>query len=207
MYILHSAFFAGGREFDLPRLLTAVLIKLSSSYQLLSTIPTWVTEITPPSHRGILGNIIAVNIGLGYVSSSFIGVGFYFVSGNSQWRGTTGLQMLFPGLLLAGIYWLPESPRYLIARGRHDEAFTILKSLHTSTGLQSDDHFAEMEFYQIQKQIKFDTEHKMSYLQIFRHPTMRKRALITICLTWCMVGSGVLVINSRLFSLSTSMER
>jgi hypothetical protein len=114
--------------------------------------------------------------------------------------------MLFPGLLLAGIYWLPESPRYLISKDRHEEALAILKSLHASTGLQSD-HFAEMECYQIQKQIKFDNEHKMSYLQIFRHPTMRKRALITICLTWCMVGSGVLVINSELFSLSTYIER
>jgi hypothetical protein len=204
-YILRSAFFAAGRKFGLA-LLTAVLIKLSSSYQFLCTIPTWVTEITPPSHRGILGNIIAVNVGVGYVSASFIGVGFYFVSGDSQWRGTTGLQMLFPGLLLAGIYWLPESPRYLISKDRHEEALAILKSLHASTGHQSD-HFAEMECYQIQKQIKFDNEHKMSYLQIFRHPTMRKRALITICLTWCMVGSGVLVINSELFSLSTYIER
>jgi hypothetical protein len=143
---------------------------------------------------------------VGYASSSFIGVGFYFVSGNSQWRGTTGLQMLFPGLLLASIYWLPESPRYLIAKDRHEEALTILKSLHASTGHQSD-HFAEMECYQIQKQIKFDNAHKMSYLQIFQHPTMRKRALITICLTWCMVGSGVLVINSESLSLYTSTER
>ena len=145
-----------------------------------------------------------MNIGLGYVSSSFIGVGFYFVSGNSQWRGTTGLQMLFPGLLLAAIYWLPESPRYLIAKDRHEEALTILKSLHAST-VQSD-HFAEMEYYQIRKQIEFDTAHKMSYLEIFKHPTMRKRALITICLTWCMVGSGVLVINSESFCLSTFTE-
>ncbi|KAK5444215.1 hypothetical protein LTS15_010568 [Exophiala xenobiotica] len=166
-----------------------------ASYQLLSTIPTWVTEITPPSHRGVLGNIIAVNIGAGYVLANFTGVGFYFVSGNSQWRGSTGLQMLFPGLLLAGIYWLPESPRYLVAKDRHAEALKILKTLHASTGRQTD-HFAEMEYYQIQKQIAFDHAHRMSYLQIFRHPTMRKRALITICLTWCMVGSGVLVINN-----------
>ncbi|CAK7226477.1 hypothetical protein SBRCBS47491_006245 [Sporothrix bragantina] len=166
-----------------------------SSYQFLSTIPTWVTEITPPSHRGVLGNIIAFNIGMGYVLASFLGVGFYFVTGNSQWRGVTGLQMLFPSLLLAGIYWLPESPRYLIAKGRHEEALAILKSLHARAGHETD-HFAEMECYQIQQQIDFDKGRKMTYLEIFKHPTMRKRALITICLTWCMVGSGVLVINN-----------
>lgn len=196
--ILRSDFFAAGRKFELP-LLIAGLIKHASSYQFLCTVPTWVTEITPPSHRGSLGNIIAVNIGLGYVICSFAGIGFYFVSGSSQWRGTTGLQMLFPGLLLAGIYWIPESPRYLIAKDRHEEALKILKSLHAGAGKEAD-HYAEREYYQIQQQIKFDNAHKMSYLQIFRHPTMRKRALITICLTWCMEGSGVLVINSK-FSL------
>ncbi|EXJ76827.1 hypothetical protein A1O3_10472 [Capronia epimyces CBS 606.96] len=165
-----------------------------ASYQFICTIPTWVTEITPPSHRGVLGNIIAVNIGLGYVIASFSGIGFYFVKGDDQWRGVTGLQILFPGLLLAAIYWLPESPRYLIAKDRHEEALAILKTLHASTSQA--DHFAEMEFFQIRKQIEWDNAHKMTYLEIFKHPTMRKRALITISLTWCMVGSGVLVINN-----------
>lgn len=127
--------------------------------------------------------------------SSFSGVGFYFVEGTSQWRGANGLQMMFPGLLLLGIYWIPESPRYLVSKDRHEEALAILKSLHASSS--QSDHFAEMEFYQIRRQIAFDSARKMSYLQIFRHPTMRKRALITMCLCWCMVGSGVLVINSE----------
>ena len=186
-----------GRKFQLcAREEYKAILTESRSYQFLCTIPTWVTEITPPSHRGVLGNIIALNIGMGYVLASYLGVGFYFVKGSSQWRGPTGLQMIFPALLLAGIYWLPESPRYLVSKGRNEEALSILKSLHARSGHQTD-HFAEMECYQIQQQINFDKERKMSYFQIFKHPTMRKRALITICLTWCMVGSGVLVINSE----------
>ena len=66
--------------------------------------------------------------------------------------------MMFPGLLLAALYWLPESPRYLIAEDRHAEALTILKSLHAST--DQSDHFAEMEYYQIRKQIEFDIAHR-----------------------------------------------
>ena len=135
-----------------------------------------------------------MNIGVGYVIASFIGIGFYFVSGDSQWRGTTGLQMLFPGLLLAGMYWLPESPRYLISKGRHEEAFAILRMLHADTDKSSD--FAEIEFNQIRRQIEWDNAHRMSYTKLFSHRTMRKRALVTIVLTWCMLGSGVLVINS-----------
>lgn len=116
--------------------------------------------------------------------------------------------MFFPALLLSAIYWLPESPRYLISKERHEEALAILKNLHAGT--DQSDHFAELECYQIQKQLKFDMAHRMSYLEIFKHPTMRKRALITICLTWCMVGSGVLVINSERkepFPLQSSINK
>jgi hypothetical protein len=138
---------------------------------------------------------MALNIGVGYVLASFTGIGFYFVTGDGQWRGITGLQMLFPCLLLAAMYWLPESPRYLVSKDRPEEALAILKRLHASTSRS--DHFAEVEYYQICKQIEVDSTHKMSYMEIFKHPTMRKRAFITMCLTWCMLGSGVLVINSE----------
>lgn len=104
--------------------------------------------------------------------------------------------MLLPGILLGSIYWLPESPRYLIAKAQYDEGLAILKRLHSTKS--GSDRFAEMEYYQIRKQIEWDNAHKVTYLEIFKHPTMRKRALITICLTWCMMGSGVLVINSEL---------
>lgn len=179
------------------------LTPLIRSYQYLCTIPTWVTEITPPSHRGVLGNIIAVNIGVGYVLCAFIGIGFYFVSGDSQWRGSTGLQILFPALLLATMYWLPESPRYLVAQGRHDEALVILRTLHA--GADHSPRFAELEFHQIRAQIERDREQKVSFLDIFRRPTMRKRAFITICLPWCMLGSGVLVINSMQLPIGISI--
>jgi hypothetical protein len=82
-----------------------------------------------------------------------------------------------------------------MANDRHEEAKEILSSLHKDSKRSSD--FAEIEFLQIQKQIEWDSAHRMTYLDIFRRPTMRRRALITICLPWCMLGSGVLVINSK----------
>ena len=103
--------------------------------------------------------------------------------------------MLFPGMLLAAMYWLPESPRYLVAKDRHEQALAILKTLYATAGQSS--HFAEIEFLQIQKQIERDNKNRMSYVEIFRRPAMRRRALITIVLPWCMLGSGVLVINSE----------
>jgi hypothetical protein len=156
----------------------------------------WITEVSPPSHRGTLGDITAFMIAFGYTSASLVGLGFYFASGKQQWRGPTGLMMALPLILLSGLYWMPESPRYLISKDRSEEALRILQRLHTG-GSSTDDNFAEIEHYQIRKQIEFDREHKLSYWTIFTEKRYRKRVGITIGLPWCLMGSGVLVINSK----------
>lgn len=99
------------------------------------------------------------------------------------------------------MYWLPESPRFLMAKDRHEEALALLKVLHAGANHSSE--FAELEFHQIRQQVQSDVDNRMSFFDIFRRPTMRKRALITICLPWCMLGSGVLVINSECHTMFT----
>ncbi|KAK0973525.1 hypothetical protein LTR54_017332 [Friedmanniomyces endolithicus] len=58
------------------------------------------------------------------------------------------------------------------------------------------DAFVKREFYQMRKQLELDATLKASYLEIFRHPSYRKRALMTMYLFFSLVSSGVLVINS-----------
>ena len=84
---------------------------------------------------------------------------------------------------------------------RHEDAPAILRTLHADREQSS--YFAESEFAQIRRQIEWNNAHQMSYLGIFRHPT-KHRALITIILPWCMLGSGVLVINSEQSAIISS---
>jgi len=108
-----------------------------------------------------------------------------------------GLQMFFPSALICGLWWMPESPRWLLTKERADEAWTIVKRLHANPN-DTSDRFAETEFYQMRKQIEIDRTYKTSYYEIFRRPSYRKRALITMFMTYSLMSSGVLVINSRL---------
>lgn len=97
---------------------------------LVTLIPLYQSEISPPHTRGLLvgmhgkthyassfygifAKLLGTFIGLGYALASWIGVGFYFVhNGAAQWRVPLALQCL-PALFLAiGIKFMPESPRW-----------------------------------------------------------------------------------------------
>lgn len=173
------------------------------TFQMFSTIPTWMSELVPPAKRGALVQIHPSMINFGYVAASYTGVGFFYLkdSNNNQWRGPLALAGLFPVLLLLGYPWLPESPRFLVANDKLDEAWKILQRLHADTH-DPQDVFAKKELYQIQQQTRLEQEQRHfsisgTYIEIFRRPTLRKRAFIVMFLTFMQMSSGALVMNSK----------
>lgn len=153
-------------------------------------------ELSPPRMRGIVTDIHAVFMMLGYTIACYCGLAFYFVEGNNQWRGALSIQTVLPVIILCGIYWMPESPRYLLSKDRIEEARDIIHRMHSHPS-DPEDLFAKWEFYQIRKQIELDRTFATSYREIFKKPSMRKRALTTIFLEFCLMSSGVLTILSK----------
>ncbi|WVZ50203.1 hypothetical protein U9M48_001479 [Paspalum notatum var. saurae] len=88
--------------------------------------PVYNAEISPPSTRGVLSSLLDmfVNVGilLSYVSN-------YALAGlpvHVGWRVMFAIGALPPAFLAAGVLAMPESPRWLVMRGRHGEARTVL---------------------------------------------------------------------------------
>lgn len=161
------------------------------------SVPIWIAELAPPRIRGAIADAHALLMLFGYCVAICAGLGFYFVSGGNQWRGIVGIQMVLPAIVLCGIYWMPESPRYLLARDRVEEAWEIVKRLQSDRDHPGNHEFATREFYQMRRQIALDLCYRTSYLGIFTTPSLRKRAIMTIFLEFAIYSCGVLVILSE----------
>ena len=158
----------------------------------------WSELLTYNDVSGLV-DLHAVFLIIGYTVQGWVGFGFYFwkSGGNNTWRVPLALQCAWPLLLLGGLYWVPESPRWLIMNDRLHEAKAILQRLHSTSKDTTDDEYALAEFYQIQKQVLIDRTLGSSWVHMFKKPSYRKRAFLAIGTTGIIQCSGVLVINSE----------
>ena len=63
-----------------------------------------------------------------------------------SWRFPIAFQIFFALIIVCFVMELPESPRWLILKGREDEAMTVLAAL---SGVAPDDQFVVNEFHAI----------------------------------------------------------
>lgn len=96
-------------------------------------VPVYQAECTPPPLRGLTTSIIQMMIILGQLVASLINLGTKSIPSDTSWRIPVGLQLVTPAVLLALWPLVPESPRWLLARSRDDDARSSLRKLHSSS--------------------------------------------------------------------------
>jgi hypothetical protein len=72
---------------------------------------------------------------------------------------------------------MPESPRFLMYKGRSDEALDVLQRMH---GDHEDETFYLREAHQIKAQIELESEQKMGLKTILTRRSLRKRFLLVL---------------------------
>src|SRR5688572_9640099 len=87
--------------------------------------PIYIAEIAPANKRGSLVSHNQLMIVIG-ISASFFSNYFLLGVGDHNWRWMLGVQMV-PALLYFTLLWfVPESPRWLLLKGRDESALQVL---------------------------------------------------------------------------------
>lgn len=81
-----------------------------------------VAEVAHPQHRAKISAIGNCMYGVGSTWCSWIALANIKVLNDWSWRSLTIMQCIPSVLILAAIYWVPESPRWLIAHERYEAA-------------------------------------------------------------------------------------
>ncbi|PWW78104.1 general substrate transporter [Tuber magnatum] len=92
-------------------------------------VPIFQSECAPPALRGMISATLQLQIGFGQLVASLVNYGTKGMDGDVSWLIPTGLQLVVPIIILGLLPMLPESPRWLMARGRKDEALRAMAKL------------------------------------------------------------------------------
>lgn len=128
--------------------------------------PTYITEVSPTKMRGFLASFQQFAVGIGMLGSTIANNLLAKSSGgadNPLWFGLSTwrwmlMVMLIPAIImLAAVLRLPETPRYLVMKGRYDEATKLLKLINGTQNPQG-------KVQQIRASIGNETSPKLSDL-------------------------------------------
>jgi hypothetical protein len=95
-----------------------------------STVPVWVAETAKPNRRGLLFAVQYSIVELGLTLAYWVDYGcIQALSGGIAWRLPIALQSFLAFVALLTIIFLPESPRWLYAKGKITEGNLVVSRL------------------------------------------------------------------------------
>jgi len=153
--------------------------------------PLYIAEVTPSKHRGelVTWSEIATNVGLVFGFST--GLTFASVPESIRWRYMCLLGGVFPIIMLFLVaFVMPESPRWLVANNKDDQAMDVLKKLYPV------DYDVEPIVEEIKEALERDeaAEKAAGWKAIFRPtPALRRMLLVGIGIS---VGQQVVGIDA-----------
>jgi SP family arabinose:H+ symporter-like MFS transporter len=147
--------------------------------------PIYLAEIAPRRIRGSLVTFNQIVIVMGSIVAMLVGfvLAKYMHDTSMNWRWMFASAVVPTAVLLIGILFIPESPRYLLQNNRTDEALNILSNID---GEQE----ARRELREIQQSLEIEKEQAaVSYRELF-HPGVRKAMVIAMGLAALQQFSG-----------------
>jgi len=163
-------------------------------------IPVYLAEFSPASIRGRLVGLFDIFIQVGTLGGFWINYGIEssLESNRFQWQLPTFVQFFPAAILLIGAFFVPETPRFLVAKGKDDAA---LKSLTWLRKLPADHPYIQYEYrvtkeqVEAEKLVRGDVGLWGLTKDLLKSPGHRYRTLLGMGLIFFKTFSGVQAVN------------
>jgi SP family arabinose:H+ symporter-like MFS transporter len=142
--------------------------------------PMYVAEVAPPQNRGTLVSIYQLTIVLGILCSYTINYWLRDFDNNWRWMFATGI---VPSVLFfIGLFFIPESPRWLYKAGRKEDSLNVLARI-------GGEELARAEIMEIAESLKGYSD-SVSLRELFK-PSSRKVLFAGFILAILVQISGI----------------
>jgi len=142
--------------------------------------PMYVAEVAPPRIRGTLITIYQLAITLGILVSYLVNYALHDVENNWRWMFGTGL---IPSVVFfTGLFFIPESPRWLVKAGFANKAAGVVERI-------GGPDFASFEISEIKKSLHDDGQR--TNIKLLFAPRFRKVIILGLLLSVFVQISGI----------------
>ncbi|RSH88913.1 hypothetical protein EHS25_002575 [Saitozyma podzolica] len=154
--------------------------------------PALLQEAAHPRLRSPMGTMYYGFYYTGSLTSAIMCIIGLYIKGDWGWRLPCIFQIVGPIAVLSILITAPESPRYLVKKGRHEEALAMLAKFHANG--DTDDQLVAWELKEITVALEQELiANKSSYVDFFKTRGNRKRFYVAMAITvgvnW--VGNGI----------------
>ncbi|SPO06353.1 related to ascus development protein 3 [Cephalotrichum gorgonifer] len=152
--------------------------------------PVFGAEIARTEERARITGVNQLMVAWGFFVALWTGVGEGKWHNKNEWRLGFAIQGIPAMILLVGVLLIPESPRWLCLKGRHDEAEKAFRSYHYDG---TNDEWCTEQFTLINVNIKeeIEAQRKLSWVDLIKTPSFRKRMFVGAFVWAAAMLSGI----------------
>jgi MFS transporter, OCT family, solute carrier family 22 (organic cation transporter), member 4/5 len=139
-------------------------------------------EMVGPSKRFYAGVVVQYFFTMGFMLTSLFA---YLIT---DWRQLQ-IALSLPGLLFLLYWWfVPESARWLLTKGREEEARIVLQKAAKENQVDLPDEMLDKFLGEMKQQDEEDKEKEVvkkaesSFLDLFKHPNLRRKTILILFL-------------------------
>jgi sugar porter (SP) family MFS transporter len=145
------------------------------------TAPLLLAELAHPRHRGKLSTLYNTIWYVGAIIAAGITLGTFKVPSNWSWRIPSILQA-FPSIIQFTFIWfVPESPRWLISKGKDDKAREFFVRYHANG--DANNQIVQSQYDQVKETLELEQiASRTGWAELYATPANRRRIIIVVCL-------------------------